>query len=154
MSKELAPIRGVSQNYGTREVGGGLGHVKTEGARNQLTVEVTGVDLKAGIYNDVVLPKGSFILSATASVKEAFDLGGTAPTISVGTEGSETTNGVRVSEAQAELVDTYDISGTAVGEWTGSLDSDTTVNVILSGTNPTVTNDGRVVIVIDYFSVA
>ena len=91
------------------------------------------------------------IIECVADVLEAFALGGTTPTINVGTSGSAGTNyGIELSEAQAEAVNTVKYDATAAGTWQSVLAADTTVAVELDGTSPTITSAGRAKVVIRY----
>lgn len=107
--------------------------------------DFSGTDYVGGTHS---LPAGSVVLDAIAEVTEAFVLGGTTPTISIGTDGSAATNGVELSEAQAEAAGTYSL--TAGGTWANPLAAATTVDVELGGTSPTVTSAGACKFVIRY----
>jgi len=146
----------VTNHYGERNLGGATGVIKTEGADNQLTVYATGELINAGFVPPTVIPAGAVVTKAVAHVTEAFALGGTAPTILVGTAGSEATNGVVLDEASAEAEGYYDITAALAGTWgaEAAFAADTTVGVALGGTTPTVTDAGRVVIVVTYTNVA
>jgi hypothetical protein len=140
MSFETTPLRGVRQNYGTRNTGYALGVVKTEGSSNELSVDITGETLANNAFAKVVIPAGSIVTNAYFETTEAFDLGGTTPTILVGTKGSEATNGVVVAEAEAEAIGSGDITASLQGTWAAGsgLAADTEVGVALGGTTPTV----------------
>ena len=144
---------GVSNHYGPRKTGGGIGHVKSEGSYKELSIDVTGEMLNNTFRQEIKLPPNSLPVSAFIDVSEAFALGGTTPTILVGTSGSEVTNGLVVSEAIAEAVGTEDLSATLTGTWAASLDAETTVGVTLGGTSPTaVSTQGKGRIVVRYIS--
>ena len=150
MTKELAPVRGVSNQYGARTTGRAIGHLVTDGVFNELTVDVTGQSLSDGIFGQVFIPAGSLVQSAFVEVTEAFVFGGTTPEIAFGTKGSEVTNGVSVTEAEAEAVSTVDITASIQGTWTSALVA-TEVDVALGGTTPTVdTSVGKARIVVRY----
>lgn len=146
---------GVANFYGPRTALEGLGgHVKTEGAKKQLVLEFSGKNINDGVMDSIeILPANALIVAAYADVEEAVTMTGTTPTILVGTDGSEVTNGLVISEAQAEAASVYDVSGTLTGTWAAGLTSDTTLSVVLGGTTPTITNDGRIKVVIEYVQV-
>lgn len=152
MTSEVATVRGVRNTYGTREKGGGLGIIKTEGVSNELTADVTGSTLSTSgdAFATVKIPAGSLVTGAWVEISEAFVLGGTTPTILVGTKGSESTNGAVVSEALAEAIGTTDITATLAGTWNEVFfAAETSVGVILGGTSPTSlagTGIGRIVV--------
>jgi len=143
----------VSNHYGPREFGPTNGNVKTVGRSYEVSVEVDPLVLANGgplLVTDVVIPAKAVIEDVYADVSALFALGGTTPTILVGTDTSEVTNGVVISEAQAEAVGTYDITGTLTGTWAAPLAADTTVGIVLGGTTPTVTAVGKVIVTIRY----
>jgi len=144
---------GVNNHYGTRETGNGIGVIKTEGAYNELSVDITGDMLNNTFRPAMVIPAGSLIVSAFVDVSEVFVLGGTSPVIEVGTAGSEVTNGVSVTEAQAEAVGTVDITAALAGTWAASLAAATTVGVAMSGTSPTSTSAGKAKVIVRYINV-
>jgi hypothetical protein len=151
MTTEVTTIRGVRAIYGTRERGGAVGVIKTEGAVNQLSLDFTSDTITDDALATVVLPAGAIVTEAICQITEAFNLGGTTPTILIGEDGAEVTNGVAISEAQAEATGTYDIIGAAAGEWdpTSSNPNDVNVSIVLGGTTPVFTTNvgaGRVVI--------
>lgn len=136
---------GVKNFYNQRTAGEGvIGGIQVQGSDNELTFDVTGKSLNGNItFLTTYLPKGAKITSAIAEVKEAFTLTGTNPTLLVGTNGSEDTNGISLSEAQLEAVGTYELT-TYNGTWANGLAADTEVGLALGGTNPVVTDAGRV----------
>ena len=151
MSYEENTGLNVSNHYGERKTGGGIGHIKTAGAYKELSTEITGEMLNGSWMPEVRLPKGALPVSAFINVTEAFALGGTSPTILIGTSGSEATNGAVVSEAVAEAIATADISSTLTGTWAASLAAETLVGVALGGTSPTADAEiGRGVLVVRY----
>lgn len=149
MTIETAPRRGVKVQYGPRSTAEGRsGQLQSFGNEKELQLDVRG-DTYSLV--EATLPKGAKFLSAHAEVMEAFDLGGTTPTINVGTSGSAGTNyGIELSEAQAEAAGTVVYNVTGAGTWGSVLASDTTVAVELDGTSPTATADGLLKVVIRY----
>lgn len=149
-------VRAVHQHYGPRDAKGTsvVGVENTVGIERELSMEIDGVMLGASDFQLTVptLPKGAVIQSVVARVSEAFNLGGTTPAIKVGTEGSEATNGVSISEAQAEALGTYVLS--TAGTWSSPLAAATTVGIALAGTTPTTTTAGKAQIVVKYVVVS
>ncbi len=157
MAVELGTIRGVRNIYGTRETGGAVGIIKTEGISNELTVDVTGDVLNDLLIATVVIPAGSILQAAYFETTEVFVLGGTTPALEIGTSGSEATNGVTVTEAQLEAVGADDITAALAGTWAaaGALAADTTVGIAFSGSTPTATRGlGKARVVIEYKKVS
>lgn len=143
----------VNNHYGERETGQTSGNIRTAGVKNELSIQVDAKDIGVALFNAPVIPAGSLIVGAYVKVEEAFALGGTTPTIDIGTSGSVATNNVEVSEAQAEAAGTYDIFSSAKGTWAASLAADTTVAIELGGTTPTKTDAGSLEVVIEYVKV-
>ena len=159
--KETDAIRGTTTKYGPYDLGDTQGVIKTEGGINELTVEIEGRELNTtaqSIDGVFTIPAYSRVLEAFVEVEEAFVLGGTTPAINLGTDGSESTNGVSVAEAQAEAAGVYTDADTGIainGTWAaaGGFTTDTSVSVALSGTTPTITDAGRARIVVRYVKV-
>jgi hypothetical protein len=149
---EKDAIRGVHTVYGPRKDEGATGHLNSgEDGVKKLLVTITAESLAHGYVAPTYLPAGAYPVRAYAETEEAFTLTGTTPTILVGTKGSESTNGVVVSEAQAEAVGSADISGTLAGTWAARLASATEVGVALGGGTPAVTGeDGKVKVWVEY----
>lgn len=146
----------VSNSYGQRFSGGQKGVVKTEGALRQLVINFSGKNASDGTFDLVTalkLPAGAIPKRVFFKVNEAFALGGTSPTIDVGTDGTEATNGFVISEAQAEAVGTYDLTSTLTGTWAAPLAAATTVGIALGGTSPTSAVTGRGKVIVEYAEV-
>lgn len=156
MSFITQPVTGVKNFYGPRTAREGIaGSMNVAGSVSELSIVVTGTNINDGIMDSVaVLPAGSKVLKAYVETAEVAALTGTTPTILIGTNGSEVTNGLVVSEAQAEAVGTYDVSGTLTGTWALRLAADTSVSVTLGGTTPAITDAGKYVVVIQYINAA
>lgn len=143
----------VHTNYQTRRSGRGTqGVVKTEGAANEVSLEFTGeffttVPTEQWLFVPQ-LPKGAIIRRAFLEVKEVFVIGGTTPTVKIGTSGSEATNGVSITEAQLEAVGTYDL--TLNGTWAAPLAAATNIAAVMAGTSPTSTAVGKAELIIKY----
>lgn len=142
----------VNTHYNERETGKTVGRTDTDGFMNELTFDIDGEMVGDAAFALVVptIPAGSIIKDVYVEVTEAFVLGGTSPAIELGTEGSEATNGVTITEAQAEAVGTYDVSSALAGTWAAGLAADTVVGLALSGTSPTVTDAGKMRVVVRY----
>ena len=153
MSYETAALRGVKNNYGTRPLEQGIvGELPGNGAVRELTVHISGETLNSGVIEGVTIPAGSLPLRWSLKVEEAFDLGGTTPTIVVGTDGSESTNGLSISDAVASAVETT-TSTSFAGTWGSDLAAETEVNITMGGTSPTaVAAEGQARLVVEYIS--
>lgn len=156
MSFESNTGLGVPMFYGPRTAIEGLGgHVKTEGAKKQIVIEFNGTNFNDGVLDSIVtLPANALVIGAYLDVETAVLMTGTNPTILIGTNGSEVTNGFVVTEAQAEAAGVYDLSATLTGTWAAGLLVDTAVSVTVGGTSsPTLANGGRYKAVIEYINV-
>ena len=147
---------GVRSRFGPVAIPDGSGGVaRTAGVRNELVLEFTGDDINNDDFQKPIIPAGSLVTAAHAEILEAFTLGGTTPTIDIGTDGSEGTNGVDIADSgEADTEGTYDILYTPSGTWAAILAADTTVSVALGGTTPTVTAGGRAKVVIEYINLS
>lgn len=152
MSFESTSGLNVSNHYGSRETGGSAGVVGTQGRTVEAVIDINEDVISNGGPElvDFVIPSGAVITEAYVRISAAFTLGGTTPAIEVGTDGSEETNGVTISEAQAEATGSYDLTGALAGTWAAPLAADTTVGVALSGTTPTSTGEGKGKVYIKY----
>ena len=145
----------VNNHYGPRFTGKTQGNEKTLGGLKELVMDIDGAMLTAASFALLapLLPASVLITAVYAEVTEAFVLGGTTPTIDIGTEGSEGTNQVFLSEAQAEAVGVYDITGTLGGTWAAGLTAATTVGLAMGGTTPTSTTAGKARVVVKFVEV-
>ena len=157
MAVEQDATRGVRSIYGTREKGYDVGTIKTEGNSDELSVGLSAAmvqDIIDGkeVIATVKIPKYSIIEKAYLYVDEAFVLGGTTPAVEVGTDTTEATNGVTLTEAQLEALGSYDVTAALSGTWAAgsSLAAETTVGIAVSGTSPTVTGVGKARLVVTY----
>lgn len=145
-------------HYGPRGTQAGVvsgGDIHKNGTVHEAVVYITGDDFGSGTSFDtqLVIPDGALFKEAYVEVTEAFALGGTTPTINVGTNGSEGTNYViELSEAQAEAADEY-YNATGAGTFANPLTANTTIGVALDGTSPTVTSAGKAKVVIRYLKI-
>ncbi len=144
----------VHNHYGPFNTGKTVGVIKTEGAINEMTIDIDGtmVGNKAFPLLAPVIPAYSKVVAVYVEVEEAFVMG-SGSQISIGTEGSESTNGFDISEAQAEALGVYNVTGTLAGTWAASLTAATTVGIDINSGTPTVTSAGKARIVIQYVKV-
>jgi hypothetical protein len=147
-------VENVHNRFGQQFLHEQIGVNESTDGTTQVTLTLTGRQLQRDVAtNDAFLralklPVGAVIVQAIAQVKEAFALGGTSPTINLGTEGSEVTNGITLTQAQAQAIGTYAL--TRNGTWANPIATAADVGVALGGTSPTVTSVGRVDILIEY----
>lgn len=133
---------GNRQTYGQRS--------PDEGRFSKKTRRDSQIEFEIGFHGDDftevsgVIPEGFLITEVLLKVGPAFVLGGTTPALEVGTSGSEATNGFTITEAQLENDDSVvDLTGALSGTWAAILAADTTLNVVLSGSTPTITAAGQ-----------
>lgn len=131
-------INGVKNAYGPRSRFEGVtGSMGTKDAERELVVFFDGAN-----YTSVTatLPAGSVVSeNAIVEVTEAFNLGGTTPTINWGVSGTETTNRLaQLSEAQAEAVGTYSVASAGTLAKDTPLAAAVTLKIALGGTTPTI----------------
>lgn len=149
---------GVSNHYGERGTQDGVaggGDLPGNGAIKEAVIYIKGEDFGSGTAFDTeyTIPAGAKFLEAYAEVTEAFVLGGTTPTINVGTNGTEATNySIELSEAQAEAAGSY-YNATGAGTFAAPLAAATVIGVALDGTTPTVTSAGKAKVVIRYIKI-
>lgn len=146
----------VSNHYGPRDTGKTNGLTNSDGFMREISLDLDATVVGNGEFALTVVPKlpaGSRVEDVFVEVEEAFALGGTSPTILVGTSGLEATNGVAVTEAQAEAVGVYDVTSALAGTWAAAtgFTSEVEIGVALGGTSPTVTTAGKARLVIRYF---
>lgn len=142
----------VHNHFGPRDSGKTQGVNRTAGAVRELIIDFDGEMVGAAGFPLIApkLPAKAIIEDVYLEIFEAFVLGGTTPAIEFGTEGTEATNGVTITKAQAEAVAAYDLTSALSGTWAAPLAAETTVGIALSGTTPTVTDAGRGKLVIRY----
>jgi hypothetical protein len=156
MSFETTSGLGSRNHYGPRSAQEGIeGSIKTEGSVQELSLKFTGANINDDVFatNLAFLPAGARIIRAIVKIDEVFVLGGTSPVINIGTDGSESTNGISIDETRGEAAATYIDSDTGIainGTWAATLAAKTEVSVALSGTSPTVTSAGSAIVTIQY----
>jgi hypothetical protein len=141
--------------FGPRDTGGSTGVLKVEGAIEQFRLEITGDDL-----NDLLeplvptyIPAGALIRDAWWNTVEVFVATGTSPTLLVGTDTSEVTNGLVVNETALETLGTTRVTGTLTGTWAVStpLAARTKVGFAIGGSNsPAIARSGRGILTVEY----
>lgn len=146
---------GVSNHYGTRKTGSVIGIECTENSNYIVTVEFTGETLNGTFLPPLVLPKGVLFRRAYLRVDEAFDLGGTSPTVRFGATGSIATNGIVLTEAELENVGTKVPASTGAGTWAVGSSTGTTaaakVAFDMGGTTPTASSTvGKAALVMEF----
>ena len=132
---------GVFNQYGPRGtqdgvVSGGQLH-GAGGSIFEHVVYITGDDFDGATSFDtqLVVPAGSYLDEAIFEITEVFTVGNADNVINIGTNGSESTNGVSIADPETAEV-TIDTSG--AGTWAAALAADTTVGVSVTGTTPSV----------------
>lgn len=150
---------GVYNQYGVRNTGGAVGKMDHDGVETAVAFSFTGQSLNDGFVPPVVIPKGARFTRAFLRVDEAFDLGGTSPTLRVGAAGSVATNGFVVTEAELENVGTKAPASAGAGTWSTTSTTGTTAAAKfafdLGGTTPTVSSSvGKATLVLYYIDVA
>lgn len=142
---------GVQAHFGARGSDDAGGQVKTTGTINEIRLVLDGTMLSNGTLPLVrqTIPAGSLVIDVTLEVTEVFVIGGTTPTLDVGTDTSEATNNFDFSEAQLEAVGTT-VKTSGAGTWAARLAAETTVNIAMGGTTPTSTAAGAGTVIIRY----
>lgn len=149
MAKENSAGLGVYNVYGPRQTDEGrVGAIRTAGVVKEAEISFRGDNYDK--LHTLTVPAGAKFIEAVATVVEAFTLGGTTPTINVGTSGSAGTNyAIEISETDAETEGKVVYNSTGAGTWASVLAADTTVAVELDGTTPTI-EGGEMTVVIRY----
>jgi hypothetical protein len=142
----------VNNFFGQRQTGKTAGIMNTEGALNELVIDIDRAVLAAGTFplTAPALPAGAKVIRALVEVQEVFILGGTTPAIKIGTKTTEATNGLTITEAQAEALGVYDVTASLAGTWLAGLAARTTLGIALSGTGPTNGATGKARVVVQY----
>lgn len=156
MTVEVGAVRGVINIYGARVPGRAAGIIKTEGAKNELTIDLTGALLDDLLILPLVVPDGSsFTGVAKLHVTEAFDLDASS-VVEIGESGLEATNGISLTEANLESTGVVNVETGLAGEWdTDALVvGDHTVEIVFSAgavADPLV---GRATLILEYIHTA
>lgn len=157
MGYENAAGIGVYNHYGPRDTGYAVGTEHVEGAKKVLRLDLTGDSLNSAFLPPVKLPKGALFTGGTVRVDEAFSLGGTTPSIQIGSAGSVATNGIVVTEAELEAIGTKPVSS-LVGTWATNSSTGLTaaalVDVALEGDTTVVAGVGKATVYLEYIDLA
>lgn len=150
MPKEI--VNGVTNIYGaSSRYDTDFGMLKTEGSIKELVVSFTGANYSQVAFT---LPAGARIIAAPiVEILEAFNLGGTTPTINIGVSGSHGTNYFcEISEAQAEAIGTYQSAAPlgTLATTAAPLAAAANIVVALDGGTPTATAAGAAKVVVQY----
>lgn len=144
---------GLRVHFGTRAADeeAGFGETGSVGSFKEIAITILGSDFVSGVYNgnaNLTLPAGATLHgNVQVETVEAFVLGGTTPALNIGVTGFEATNRIcTISEAQAEAVGNYSIASAGTLAANTPLAAAATINVTLSGTTPTITSAGRLVV--------
>lgn len=148
--------KGVPHNtFGPRDSGGSTGVLRVGGAIEQLVFELTGDDI-----NDLLeplvptyLPAGAIIRDVWWDTLEVFVATGTSPTLLVGTDTTEVTNGLVVSEAVLESTNTARLTSTLTGTWAVNtpIQARTKIGFAIGGSGgPAIARSGRGRLTIEY----
>lgn len=137
----------VRNQFGSRPVGGTIGVNKVEGIKEELEINLTGEffsQVPDGLI-PFVLPAGSVIRSAYIDVEKAFTLTGTTPTVIIGTDGSEVTNGFPITQAILQGTGSSNLTAALTGTWDNEvpLAANTIIGIALGGTTPVLAASGK-----------
>lgn len=128
-----------------------VGAVLANSNEKELTFVLDGEKFSGGVYQFVTteaLPAGSVPIAAFVRVSEAFVLGGTTPTIQVGTSGTGAAAVFgSLAQANAQALGTYALTVTTTPLTSVTAGS---LRVSLGGTTPTVTTAGRATVTVTY----
>lgn len=146
----------VSNFYGARSTGNSVGVETSDSSQHRLSVSITGEMLNGTFLPPVVVPKGARFVGALLRVDEAFNLGGTTPTVQIGAAGSVATNGIVLTKAEMENVGTKVPASTGAGTWsfssaTGTA-ADAKVAFAMGGGTPTATNAGKATLILTFIN--
>lgn len=140
---------GLDVHFGTRKTGerANFGVTRTSGSEVEIILVLRGSDFTSGsaTYNGTTfsLPAGFTVRQVGVEVLEAFNVGGTTPTINIGVSGSVGTNyAIEISEAQAEAVGVYNSTPAGTLAANTPLAAAQTLTVGMDGTSPTITGSG------------
>jgi len=141
MSYEANTGLGVDNHYGPRGTQAGVksgGQVHGNGTIEEYVVYITGDDFDGGtsFNTELTVKAGSVFKEAIFDVEEVFTLGNADNVFNIGTDTSESTNGVTIANPDATGV-TEDTSG--AGTWGSALAAATAVGVSVTGTSAGVT---------------
>lgn len=157
MSYENSAGINVFNHYGARTTGFGVGVEHTKGSLKTLRIDLTGESLNSAFLPPVKLPKGARFVGGYVRVDEAFNLGGTTPSIQIGSAGSVATNGIVITEAELEAIGTKAVS-TLAGTWATNsatgLTAAALVDIALEGDTTVVSGAGKASVFLEYVDLA
>lgn len=142
------------RTFGARDTGGTTGLLETDGNIEILRMHITGEDF-ADLADPLVptyLPAGSIIRDVWWDTIDVFAMTGTSPTVLIGTDTSEVTNGLVISKAVVEATNTARLTGTLTGTWAVNtpLQARTKIGFALGGTTPTLSRTGSGILTIEF----
>lgn len=147
----------VNNFYGARDTGGSIGLEHGEDSLQRVSISFTPASINGTYLPPVVIPKGALFQSAVLRVDEAFTLTGTTPALNFGTLGSETTNGIVLTQAELQAIGTKKPASTGNGTWSQASATGTTaaakIGQALSGTTPAVTGTaGKATLILTFLN--
>lgn len=150
---------GVSNYYGARNTGGAVGVEDQDGSAFVLSIQLTGQSINDGFMPPVVVPKGALFRRAALRVDEAFVIGGTSPTVTIGSNGTVGTNYIALTEAELENIGSKVPASTGAGTWAVASSTGLTAAakaaLALGGTSPTVdATVGKATLILEFFNKA
>lgn len=144
----------VSNFYGARSTGNSVGVETSDSSEHRLSVYITGDMLNGTFIPPVNIPKGAHFLNAVLRVDEAFNLGGTTPTVQIGAAGSVATDGIVLTKAEMENVGTKIPASSGAGTWSFTSTTGTTaaakVAFAMGGTTPTAARVGKATLILTF----
>ncbi len=155
MARSANTIRtGTSTVFGPRNTGDTAGVFLTDGARNELVVEVTPSSITTGLLMPTYIPAGAAIIKAYIKVVEAF--ASTTLVLDLGTSGSEATNGFTIVTADGlNTAGTYkDLTAQLSGTWDNEVFLAALTRVNIVATSGTLGAVGRLTLVVEYIKAA
>ncbi len=150
-------VSNVHNHFGPRDIDddSSFGVNKIEGMKEELILHISGQGFAdfPDTLMPFVLPAGAVIKSVYIDVEEVFVITGSTPTILVGTNGSEVTNGFVISEAILEALGSANLTATLAGTWDNEvpLAANTTIGLALGGTGgPALSTVGKARVTINF----
>lgn len=150
MSFENSTGLNVYTSYGKRGTGGTAGSETTDGSTRAYSFTLTGASLNTAFIPNVVLPKGSRLLSAVMVVDEAFVATG-AVALAITGQGSDSQ---AITEAEIEAAGTKVLTTAGAGNWVSTSVTGTSAagkfGLLKSGTfDPT---KGKATVILTFFN--
>ena len=142
------------KTFGARDTGGATGLLRSDGPIEFLRLHITGEDL-ADLVEPLVptyLPAGTVIRDVWWDTIDVFTVTGTSPTLLIGTDTTEVTNGLVISEAVLESANTARLTSTLTGTWAVNtpIQARTKIGFALGGTSPVVSRTGAGVLTLEF----